>query len=306
VEKLQSVLTKEFNGIVEGKSIYNTLRFQKIKLSPATISLGSQTLVEEHLLRFNRLLLECAYPLEIPKSKPVLGYGELIIDMNGNGDLTDDTVYPCIPPSEMPALRMGRNLVFGPIPCPEACVTGGWDPLWFALIEFPADDRANSGSPRCWLRSRMASYMEAQVQLGRYHTKVAVYDADGDFHLGEPLRGEAGYLADPRQPLSSRGDNLMIDYNQSGRYDALEKRPLSSSVTLAGMNYRLMLCDDLCNLTLETPPQAMVRFNQLYGSDSSASGSSSFAGIAGSRFAGAARIVPGGSAPPQAKAPNPG
>ena len=305
--RLQSVLTEEFNNVIRGKSIYMPLRFQQVRLSAAAVSLGSQTLSGDPLLRFNRLLLECAYPLEIRKSNPSIGYTQLILDMNGNGDLTDDTVYQSIPSSEMPSNRMSRNPVFGPIPCPEVCVTGGWDPQWFAVLELYAG--GNSGSTRGVLRRQVATIMEADVQLGRFHTKMAILDADANFHLGEPLRGEAGYLTNPNQLLASPGDKVMIDYNQSGKYEETEILPLSTMVVLAGTRFRLMLCDDLCNVTLETPPQAMDRFAKLFTGDSSSS-SLSYAGARGAGFGGATRIVAGGSAgsapPPQAKTPTPG
>ena len=67
-EQQKSALVQALNNILKGVSIYETVRFAGVALSPQTLALKSQNPEGTDLIRLNRLLLEDAYPLEIAKS----------------------------------------------------------------------------------------------------------------------------------------------------------------------------------------------------------------------------------------------
>jgi signal transduction histidine kinase len=65
--ELASVLLRDLNQILEGPNIYDTRRFAKVVLRKETQKLLSQNPGKETLAQFNRMLLEDAFPREIPK-----------------------------------------------------------------------------------------------------------------------------------------------------------------------------------------------------------------------------------------------
>lgn len=67
-EQLKTVLVTNLNAVVKGNSIFDTNRFAAVSLSPETQVLQSLNHVGPDLIRFNRLLLEDAYPLELARS----------------------------------------------------------------------------------------------------------------------------------------------------------------------------------------------------------------------------------------------
>ncbi len=63
------------------------------------------------------------------------GYDRLLVDMNQNGDLTDDAAAPRVeqggptPASQQPVIAL-----FGPIPAPDSKMIGAWRPIYFAQM----------------------------------------------------------------------------------------------------------------------------------------------------------------------------
>ncbi len=70
-DALQKALTEEFKNLLLGGSIYETNRFQNIKLSARTTELLKQNPVDDDLIRLNMQLLEEAFPYEITKRKGI-------------------------------------------------------------------------------------------------------------------------------------------------------------------------------------------------------------------------------------------
>jgi|GEM_PF-1126452 cell division protein FtsW len=68
-DSLRSVIAGQLNGIIQGQSIYDSLRFKEVALSRAAVKLVSGELQADEQTRFNRLLLQDAFPDEIRKSK---------------------------------------------------------------------------------------------------------------------------------------------------------------------------------------------------------------------------------------------
>ena len=73
-KKVLANLVKALNGIAKGESIYNEERFAGVTLRPETTALVGQQLTGQELARFNRMLIEDAYPAELtPKHESILG-----------------------------------------------------------------------------------------------------------------------------------------------------------------------------------------------------------------------------------------
>jgi hypothetical protein len=72
-EEQKLALVQALDKILEGVSIYETVRFAGVALSPQTLALKSQNAEGADLIRLNRLLLEDAYPLEIAKHHKFFG-----------------------------------------------------------------------------------------------------------------------------------------------------------------------------------------------------------------------------------------
>ncbi len=64
-QMLRRALLRELGAIIEGESIFESERFGAVALSPKTLNCVGKTLNGQPLMRFNRLLLEDAYPREI-------------------------------------------------------------------------------------------------------------------------------------------------------------------------------------------------------------------------------------------------
>jgi hypothetical protein len=65
---VKSALAKNLTRIVSGVPIYDKAGFQKVQLRPETDQLRQQNPSGEKLERLNRMLLEDAYPMELPAS----------------------------------------------------------------------------------------------------------------------------------------------------------------------------------------------------------------------------------------------
>jgi hypothetical protein len=67
IAQIKKALRQNFNEAIVGSSIYDRTRFSEISLRPETMALIAENPQGERLARLNRLLLEDAYPIEIPK-----------------------------------------------------------------------------------------------------------------------------------------------------------------------------------------------------------------------------------------------
>jgi hypothetical protein len=70
-DNCRNILVSELNSrIMSGVSLYNAAAFAGVLLSPETRLLGTASPTGEQLVRFNRLLIENAFPREIAKRRP--------------------------------------------------------------------------------------------------------------------------------------------------------------------------------------------------------------------------------------------
>lgn len=69
--KLLSLVSIDFNNLLKDKNLYAPERFEKIKLNPETKKFLEYTPGGNHLIRFNRLLIEDYFPYEVVRSRDI-------------------------------------------------------------------------------------------------------------------------------------------------------------------------------------------------------------------------------------------
>lgn len=118
------------------------------------------------------------------------GYDRLIVDMNRNGDLTDDPVIKSAEPAGQAGPRRRPEVaLFGPIPSPADTRIGDWQPIYFArmyLYTRPSDFRANRQSYYLGqLRFKAGWYLETAVEFDGVKRRIGIVDGNCNFRLGE-------------------------------------------------------------------------------------------------------------------------
>jgi hypothetical protein len=169
------------------------------------------------------------------------GYDRLIVDINGNGDLTGDPVVSVVAPPKRPATtnddksasRPGTStneameslidlddddLLFGPIQAPTNFMIGTNRPVFFADVDvFGMPDgflNSLSDSTSGELSVRPGWYLEATVNVDGKRHKVDLVDAECNFRIGDTERATnyPGANGVPGTWLFEGGDRFMVDW----------------------------------------------------------------------------------------------
>ena len=152
------------------------------------------------------------------------GYDRLIIDLNRNGDLTDDPVIlPKASATDQVTAARERRL-FGPILAPPANAMGAARPVYYADLYLSGRrNLTNALSARVAvylgsLRLKAGWYLQGTVEAnGRKH-KLGAYDGDANLTLGSLSRPQ-NYGQDKSQWYFGAGDSILLDADRSGRFD---------------------------------------------------------------------------------------
>lgn len=117
------------------------------------------------------------------------GYDRLILDLNRNGDLTDDPVLTRLPSTNTSAQA---PLHFGPVQLPDTDRTGVWRPqfyaqmfLWPEALAPQAASSRQSAAPVGYLRLFAGRRLETVVEAGGAREKIALVDGNCNFKLGD-------------------------------------------------------------------------------------------------------------------------
>ena len=197
------------------------------------------------------------------------GYDRLIVDMNRNGDLTDD---PVVERAVLPGERKGTapdQQLWGPIQAPERQKIAGGRPVYFAETYMFNRDLLRVGQTKPeynlligQLRMKAGWYLDTTAELNGVKRKMGVYDADSDLRLGEvpqPVtrtnRGEqVWYFTD--------GDKLLLDADGSGTFDndvfQSESCAFGPIVYLGPVPYKVALAADNTSLRVEAWTEALA------------------------------------------------
>jgi hypothetical protein len=120
------------------------------------------------------------------------GYDQLIVDMNQNGDLTDDAAtQPVVLPTDRntPSQAM-RRMLFGPIEAPAGKMIAGGRPICFAQAYInnrstllrSGQDTQNVYAGQLQLKAGW--YVDTTVALKGLNQKVGVFDGNSNLRLG--------------------------------------------------------------------------------------------------------------------------
>jgi hypothetical protein len=195
------------------------------------------------------------------------GYDQLIVDMNQNGDLTDDPVPQSMvwPTDREAALHEGR--LFGPIQVPADKAMAGGRPVYFAqiylfnrqLLAGGRTDRAIMGGQ---LILKAGWYLEATVALDGLKQKVGVYDSDSNLRLGDVSRPQTFTNRTEVSWYFRPGDTLLVDADGSGSFenDVFQSKacPFGPILYLGGKAYKVALAPDCKSLSVEPWTEALA------------------------------------------------
>lgn len=98
----RELLTNDLNRIIKGDPLYEAERFATVRLSDEVRTLVAHHLTGVPLAQLNRLLLECAYPDDIPKSHGLLAKtkNDTRADFEDGYDFYQAFRRPYLPPSK--------------------------------------------------------------------------------------------------------------------------------------------------------------------------------------------------------------
>jgi len=206
----------------------------------------------------------CLFRVE--ESKEGAGYDRLLIDLNQNGDLTDDPVvqgaFKSITNASLPN---SQYTTFWPIPVAPGRMIGSWRPVY--LGELRVDTRDTGKGEDVYiglLRLYTAWYLETTVEMDGLKRQVAIYDAAAQMGLGNEwkLNARAGWYFDT-------GDWFLQDLDGTGRF---ERRPEGGNISAFGplqyfgaQPYKVALAPDRRSLHVERWTGALAEVTVEYG-----------------------------------------
>lgn len=184
------------------------------------------------------------------------GYDQLLLDVNQNGDLTDDTAAPrASSTQERPEVN---RVLFGPIQGPASKRLGTNAPVLYAQVYLYSLPRSSGRSilPSGIVQLKAGWYLEGTVAVDGAQHKVGVYDANSNFRLGEAPQTLGSRDGEPSANWGfSRADVWLVDANGSGSFedDVLqsEAAPFGSLLYVGGKPFKVALAEDGFNVNVE-------------------------------------------------------
>jgi hypothetical protein len=195
------------------------------------------------------------------------GYDQLIVDMNQNGDLTDDSVAQRDTPPGDRRAALAEQFVIGPIQAPADKPIAGGRPIYYARVYIFNRQLMSSASqtPNLLfgqLTLKAGWYLDTTVRLNGVNHKVGVLDGDSNLRLG-----------DVAQPLTSgnraqtswyfgTGDYLLVDADGSGRFQddvyQSEVSPFGTLLYLGSRACKVGLAPGCKSLRVEPWPEPLA------------------------------------------------
>ncbi len=202
-----------------------------------------------------------SFIFRVEESKEGAGYDRLLIDLNQNGDLTDDPVVQGTFKSVTNlSLPKSQFTTFWPIPVAPERMLGAWRPVYLGELRVDTRDAGKGEDVYLGLlRVYAAWYVETTVQLDGFKRRVAVFDSAAQMRLGNEWKPMVanGWYFDP-------GDSFLQDLDGSGRF---KRRPEGGGVCafsplqyFGARPYKVSLAPDRRSLRVErwTGPLAEV------------------------------------------------
>ncbi len=188
------------------------------------------------------------------------GYDRLIVDLNQNGDLTDDPVSQRGGQTADRRLSGFDQVLFGPIQAPAEKALAGGRPLVFAYVYIFSrpllpSERAGEGVIGGQVELKAGWYLDTTVTVDGLKQKVGVFDGDCNLHLGDVSRPQYRTNRSEVSWYFPSGDNLLVDAASSSSFtsDVLQSKayPFGSILHLGGKAYKIALAPDCKSLSVE-------------------------------------------------------
>lgn len=254
--EFKTLNAEEAMALPGGSGISGSLRLDKpgaITKAPPAIS--KHPLYGQLSARTNRLWFR------IDESKgDGKGYDRLIVDLNQNGDLTDDAVAARVEqPKPASVVNRPEIALFGPLPVPEGKMIGAWRPIYFAQMHLftpPADAAANRNSSYLGqLRFKAGWYLETTVELDGVTRKVGIVDGNCNFRLGDFNQPTTYQNGTETNWYFQGGDYFLVDSDGSGKFEnsigSNESAPFGPMLYLGAKPCKAVLAADRKSLALE-------------------------------------------------------
>jgi hypothetical protein len=190
-------------------------------------------------------------------------YDQFILDMNQNGDLTDDPVVQRVAsPSDRRRSSRPDEALFGPIEAPADRMIAGGRPVYYAqtylynssLLRRGKETR-NLNVTFGRLRLRAAWYLDTTVAINGVKQKVGVYDGDSNLRLGDVSRPQTTTSRGETTWYFRSADTLLVDADSSGAFETdrfeSESEPFGPILYLAHTPYALALSADARTLQVQ-------------------------------------------------------
>lgn len=193
------------------------------------------------------------------------GYDSLIVDMNRNGDLTDDSVAERIVEPGRPSTQTEPEIVlFGPVAAPDDKKLGESQLIYFVQAYIYARSaiavRSASGTVLRnlylgQLRMRPGWYLETTVEVDGVSRKVGVLDENCSFRPEEMDQPTMYKNGGDENWYFQGGDYFLVDNNNLGTFEnsvgADEAVPFASILYLGAKPYKAVVAADCKSLSVE-------------------------------------------------------
>jgi hypothetical protein len=188
------------------------------------------------------------------------GYDRLLVDMNQNGDLTDDTVAQRAEQAGQTSVTSQPEMtLFGPIPAPDNRMIGAWRPIYFAqmyLYTPPAGVGLNQRNLLLGrLRFKTGWYLETIVEFDGVKRSVGIVDGNCNFRLGESVQPTTYKSGAETNWVFQGGDYFLEDNDGSGKFESAignnESAPFGPMLYLGAKPYKAVLAADCKSFGLQ-------------------------------------------------------
>jgi hypothetical protein len=194
------------------------------------------------------------------------GYDQLIVDMNQNGDLTDESVVQRdTPPGDR--LAAAEQFVIGPIRAPADKTVAGGRPIYYARVYISNRQLLSSArlTPNMFFGQLMLKagwYLDTTVRLNSMNHKVGVLDGDSNLRLGDIAQPRTSGSRTETSWYFGAGDYLLADADGSGRFEddvfQSEVSPFGPILYLGAKPYKVSLAPGCKFLRVEPWPEPLA------------------------------------------------
>jgi hypothetical protein len=195
------------------------------------------------------------------------GYDQLIVDMNQNGDLTDDPVAQrAVLPTDR-RTASSEQMLFGPIQAPGDKALAGGRPVYFAQVyifdrQLLTSGRTDQSIMIGQLMLKAGWYLDTVVEINGLKQKVGVYDSDSNLRLGDVSRSQTFTNRGEETWYFRPGDTLLVDSDGLGTFanDVFQSNahPFGPILYLGGKVCKVALAPDCKSLSVEPWKEALA------------------------------------------------